>query len=316
MSERRWTILIVPSDNEGTRTLEITERARKAALWTLGIAAGVVLTAVIYLFTPYATPAARLAQAEGARLRAELDGVGIRLAALTDTLKSLGERDRQLRLMIGTATDSIESAINYAPSDDFTVTPATAALIPGAASRRPFEGRLAFGSNTSERIDELTRRAVALTQSFDAVNDSLTLQLERLANTPSIMPTAGWLTSHFTDSRFHPILHLNRAHEGIDVSAPMGAPIVAPAKGRVQNVGFIAGYGNSFEIDHGNGIITRFAHCSRIIVRNGQTVARGQVIATVGNTGLSIGPHLHYEVHVNGKAVDPLRYVLPDKATD
>jgi murein DD-endopeptidase MepM/ murein hydrolase activator NlpD len=130
------------------------------------------------------------------------------------------------------------------------------------------------------------------------------------------MPTTGWLTSHFTESRFHPILHLNRPHEGIDVSAPMGAPIVAPARGRVQNVGYEAGYGNTFEIDHGNGIVTRFAHCSRILVRNGQVVSRGQVIAAVGNTGLTVGPHLHYEVHVNGKPVDPLRYVLPDKIAD
>ena len=96
----------------------------------------------------------------------------------------------------------------------------------------------------------------------------------------------------------------------------MGAPIVAPASGVVRAVGFEAGFGNTFEIDHGNGIVTRFAHCSRIVVREGQRVARGQLIATVGNTGLTIGPHLHYEVHVNGKPVDPLRYVLPDKVAD
>ena len=77
-----------------------------------------------------------------------------------------------------------------------------------------------------------------------------------------------------------------------------------------------AGYGNTFEIDHGNGIVTRFAHCSRIIVREGARVTRGQVVATVGNTGLSTGPHLHYEVHVNGKPVDPLKYILPDKVVE
>ena len=148
------------------------------------------------------------------------------------------------------------------------------------------------------------------------LSDPLSRNLERLANTPSIMPTTGWLSSHFSQSRFHPVLHENRPHEGIDVSAPMGAPIVAPASGVVRAVDFEAGFGNTFEIDHGNGIVTRFAHCSRIVVRNGQRVARGQLIATVGNTGLTIGPHLHYEVQVNGKPVDPLRYVLPDKVAD
>jgi len=109
----------------------------------------------------------------------------------------------------------------------------------------------------------MIRRATALTASFRAVSDTLTQNFERMAKTPSIMPTTGWLSSHFSLSRFHPILHENRAHEGIDLSAPMGAPIIAPAGGRVISVGFESGYGNTFEIDHGNGIVTKFAHCSR-----------------------------------------------------
>ena len=97
----------------------------------------------------------------------------------------------------------------------------------------------------------------------------------------------------------------------------MGSPIIAPAAGRIKSAGYAAGYGNTFEIDHGNGIVTKFAHCSRIVVRTGDQVKRGQVVAMVGNTGLSTGPHLHYEVHVNGHPVDPLRYVvLPGKIAD
>jgi len=180
--------------------------------------------------------------------------------------------------------------------------------------RKPFQGRLGFASRPD--IDGLIRRATELSASFRAVSDTLTRNFERLANTPSIMPTTGWLSSHFSMSRFHPILHESRAHEGIDLQAPMGAPIIAPASGIVKSVGNEAGYGNTFEIDHGNGIVTRFAHCSRIVVRVGQKVTRGQVMATVGNTGLATGPHLHYEVHVNGKPVDPLRYVLPEKIAD
>jgi murein DD-endopeptidase MepM/ murein hydrolase activator NlpD len=96
----------------------------------------------------------------------------------------------------------------------------------------------------------------------------------------------------------------------------MGAPIVAPAAGRVISVSNEPGYGNTFQIDHGNGIVTKFAHCSRIVVHVGQQVTRGQLIATVGNTGLATGPHLHYEVHVNGQPVDPLKYVLPEKVSN
>jgi murein DD-endopeptidase MepM/ murein hydrolase activator NlpD len=133
-----------------------------------------------------------------------------------------------------------------------------------------------------------------------------------MAATPSIMPTQGWLSSAFSAMREHPILHIARPHEGIDVSAPMGTPIEAPANGVVRSTGWEAGYGNVVEIDHGFGIVTRFAHTSRILVRPGQRVQRGDRIALVGNSGLATGPHLHYEVHVNGRAVDPLRYVMPE----
>jgi murein DD-endopeptidase MepM/ murein hydrolase activator NlpD len=165
-------------------------------------------------------------------------------------------------------------------------------------------------------LDKLLRRANLLAKSFADVSDSLTKHHERFQRIPSIMPTAGWLSSHFSRNRFHPILHTTRAHEGIDVSAPMGAPIVAPAAGVVRRVGREAGYGLVLEIDHGNGIETKFAHMSRVMVRRGQRVKRGQEIAAVGNSGLSTGPHLHYEIHINGKVVDPLTYVMPDAIPD
>ena len=96
----------------------------------------------------------------------------------------------------------------------------------------------------------------------------------------------------------------------------MGASIEAPANGIVTSAQWETGYGNVVIIDHGYGIVTKFAHCSKLLVRAGQRVRRGDKVALVGNTGLATGPHLHYEVHVNGKPVDPLRYVLPDAVVD
>jgi murein DD-endopeptidase MepM/ murein hydrolase activator NlpD len=126
------------------------------------------------------------------------------------------------------------------------------------------------------------------------------------------MPTQGWLSSAFSSMRAHPILHIARPHEGIDVTAPMGSPIEAPAAGTVTDAGWETGYGNMVTIDHGFGIVTKFAHASKLLVRTGQRVSRGQRIALVGNSGLATGPHLHYEVRVKGRPVDPLKYVLPD----
>ena len=101
-------------------------------------------------------------------------------------------------------------------------------------------------------------------------------------------------------------------HAGIAIPAPLGPPIVAPAGGWVIAVDTDEGYGLYVKIDHGNGIITLYAHCSKIIVRRGQRVRRGDEIALVGSTGLSTSPHLHYEVEVNGRTVNPRKYIFPE----
>ena len=315
MPFKHWTILIVPPGNERTRTIRIGPRGRHALLGAAGAAAVLVVGAIVILFTPYATPGARLLAMQNERLRTELAQIDERLSALGDTLAALGARDQQLRLLAGLPVDS---AALFSDADAAPATSESRTAMAGIAAAprlpKPFLGRLGFASRPD--IDGMIRRATDLATSFRAVSDTLTRNFERLANTPSIMPTRGWLSSHFSQSRFHPVLHENLPHEGIDLSAPMGAPIIAPAAGRVKSVGNEPGYGKVFEIDHGNGIVTKFAHCSRILVRTGQLVTRSQPIATVGNTGISTGPHLHYEVHVDGKAVDPLKYVLPGKVAD
>jgi murein DD-endopeptidase MepM/ murein hydrolase activator NlpD len=302
MAPKHWTIVIVPPGTATARTIHVGPRARRALLGGLAAAGLLVVSSVAVLFTPYAAPGARILAAQNARLQGQLDDIGKRLALLGDTLTALGARDQQIRLLAGLPSEPASGTA-----------PAVAANDTGsAAGPSPASGPV----STRAAVDVMIQRASKLSADFSAVSDTLTRNLERLANTPSIMPTTGWLSSQFSLSRFHPILHENRPHEGIDLSAPMGAPIVAPASGRVISVGNEPGYGNTFQIDHGNGIVTKYAHCSRIVVHVGQHVTRGQLIATVGNTGLATGPHLHYEVHVNGKPVDPLKYVLPDKVAN
>jgi murein DD-endopeptidase MepM/ murein hydrolase activator NlpD len=105
--------------------------------------------------------------------------------------------------------------------------------------------------------------------------------------------------------RFHPILRIRRMHKGIDFPANSGTSIRAAADGEVIAAQYMSGYGNTVILDHGGGVSTVYAHCSRILVRAGQKVSRGQTIARVGQTGLATGPHLHWEVRVKGRAVDP-----------
>lgn len=140
---------------------------------------------------------------------------------------------------------------------------------------------------------------------------------ERLARLNNFDGQFQWpIPTHFRISsgfgmRFHPILRTNRIHQGIDVPAPTGTRLIAAAAGYVRFAGWSGGYGNTVIIDHGNGYSTLYAHNSRNRVTTGQFVQRGDHIADVGSTGMSTGPHLHFEVRINNSAVDPMRY-FPD----
>lgn len=124
-----------------------------------------------------------------------------------------------------------------------------------------------------------------------------------------VRPVEGRLTSGF-GMRVHPIFKVRKMHTGIDIAAPAGTPIRAAEGGVVVEAGYIRGYGYTVIIDHGGGVATLYAHCSALLVAAGQEVKRGQVIARVGSTGYSTGPHLHFEVRVNGEPVNPLSYGL------
>ncbi len=120
-------------------------------------------------------------------------------------------------------------------------------------------------------------------------------------------PSTRYITSEY-GWRVHPILGTNRFHSGVDIGAWQGADILSANSGTVIFSGVNGGYGNCLIIDHGGGIKTLYGHCSKLLVANGERVSAGQKVAYVGSTGLSSGPHLHYEVYVNGSTVDPMSY--------
>ena len=289
--QRRWTFLVVPHGSDSPRSFSLSEKFVRRL--TIG-ASAIGLVAATGIGIAVSHVALRIRGTDDKSLIGSVSAMQARLDSLDDTLRIIARRDQQIRLFAGLAADSTEQQ------------PGGAALTVGKVSEMTV--------SSSGDIDGMIKRANSLAASFAEVTGALAHNTEKMSRIPSIMPTAGWLSSTYSLSRFHPILHYARPHEGIDVSAPMGAPIVAPAGGVVRLVTWETGYGNVLEIDHGDGIVTKYAHCSRIVVRVGQHVERGQVIANVGNTGLSTGPHLHYEIHVQGKVVDPLTYVLPGGA--
>ena len=302
MAKRRWTLVLVPHGSEPSRIVELSYGALRLLAGAVG---GIVVLALLAGYatishTTDLTRAARLQQ-ENASLAREIGELHGRLSTLADTLTRISQRDARIRVLAN--LDPIDPQVQAAGIGGPVSHELNLAGVTGV-SRRTADIRVDLAA--------LIRRANLLASSFKEAADSLALHTARLAATPSIMPTQGWLSSAFSSMRTHPILHMARPHEGIDVSAPMGSPIEAPAAGIVSDAGWETGYGNTITIDHGFGIVTKFAHASKLLVRNGQRVSRGQRIALVGNSGLATGPHLHYEVHVNGRPVNPLKYVLPE----
>ena len=140
--------------------------------------------------------------------------------------------------------------------------------------------------------------------------ESLLANYAELEATPSIEPTAGRLSSSFNQARLHPIYNEAMPHVGIDLAAVRGTPILAAANGVVIYSGYKVGYGHTVDVDHGFGMMTRYAHADRLLVESGQEVSRGEVLAHVGDSGTATASHLHYEVWLDGVAKNPTGYIL------
>lgn len=178
---------------------------------------------------------------------------------------------------------------------------AAAGAAPEPASTRP-AARAAAGTGASSNRRPTGPTRAAVRRSAPAGEPATVAEARALG-----LPVIGRITSRFSNARTHPMLGVVRKHNGVDIAAPSGTPITAAAAGRVIFAGRKFGFGNTVELDHGSGVVTRYAHARAIKVRHGARVEAGQTIATVGRTGLASGPHLHFEVIVNGSSVDPLK---------
>jgi hypothetical protein len=309
MPEPKWTVLVVPHGQGRSRAVQISRPALRVIL---GSAVALPLAAAVLGYTTISKSVdrSRLQRLERQNqlLSQEISHTHNLLAQLGDTVQAITHRDRQVRLLAGlNPTDpDVQLAGIGGPTGGWTEREQL--LAEGDLGRQALSLRLDASS--------LVRQANLLVRSFAQAAESLKSHTARLSHTPSISPTIGFLSSQFARERIHPIHHDARPHEGIDISAPMGTPIVATAGGLVVDVGKEPGYGNLVAIDHGYGVVTRYAHCSKILVRVGQRVTRNQEVALVGNTGIATAPRLHYEVIVRGQHIDPRQYIFPETIVD
>ena len=304
MFTERWTVLLLKGDDESVRQYSMPHSTVRRAGWALGVCGALFLVAAAFLAYD---SGARLRAANLARenrlLEEELASYHGRLGDLNRDIADLAEKDRHARLLtgrIGFDEEVFEVGVG-GPGLESLGEDELWRLDPEAS-----EAAYAFRYD----LAVLERKADLLDESFDETTATLESDAQRLAAIPSISPVGGVLSSRFSRSRRHPIHLVDRPHEGIDVHAIYGTPIVATGAGVVIYAGQKPGYGNLIEIDHGYGYVTRYAHASRLLADVGKRVRRDEVVAQVGCTGTCTAPHVHYEVHRNGTPVDPLNYVL------
>ena len=304
MADQRWTFLCLADEGSPIRQYSASSRAIHYMASALGgftlVLVGLAMLAAVDGSARYQ---ARKLKQDKSLLTQELDAIQTRVAQMEGSIDGLIDQDQRFRLLAGLGAID-EEIFQVGVGGPGTLTPESSPLW----NADPATAKETFA--TSYDLLALERRARFLSESLAEATDSLTAHHDLLESTPSIMPTEGLLSSGFSNARLHPIFHKELPHPGIDLHALTGTPILAAAKGVVSYSGWKVGYGYTIEVNHGFGYMTRYAHASELLVRNGQNVRRGDALGQVGRTGTATAAHLHYEVWVGGKARNPLDYVL------
>lgn len=307
MRKRRFSILLVPEDNSEVKHLRATSSHVRIALLVFSL----LVIATVFLTIQYVSRArdaaalARLSK-ENSYLQDQLVALENRVSQFQVQMADLVEREKVLRTMSGLAeidADVRKVGVGGHGFEEFH-----------SQSDSPKEPVGSLSLVTAD-LDQLLRQVKLEKKSFQDVEIAFQNNLEKLEHTPTIWPVTGYVSRGFGPC-IDPFTGQRRLHEGIDVVNRVGTPIKATAAGIVAERGWRNGYGWVVVVDHGYGYQTTYGHLNAIEVRKGERVKRGQVIATLGNSGRSTGPHLHYEVRVNGQPVDPLRFILSDVVVD
>lgn len=302
--KRDYTIKIIPSDDGTVRNIHLTSRLLKYGIASLIVSAAILIAVCCfagYIFFSNKVDKQTIEDLQNANSiqQEQLTELAQKATKLQDNLDKLNADEKELKSIsnvdVDTKDDSSAGANGTVDDNGGQGGPAIAPNV----------------QNLSDVIANLERRVAIhqenmknLKQALIAQRDQQNLAAEKSATTPYSMPANGSISSPYgfrwNGTDFHP---------GVDIACDYGTPIRATADGIVTTAGWNSGgYGNMVDINHGNGIVTRYGHASSVVVTAGQQVKRGQIIAYVGSTGFSTGPHVHYEVRINGRPVDPTSY--------
>jgi murein DD-endopeptidase MepM/ murein hydrolase activator NlpD len=298
--EQVFNVIVVSDHSQAVRKFRLPRRWLRNGAYAAAAVLVVGLVTIGHYFTLLGAASENaILKEENSQLQAQILLVQEKVAHISATLDRVERFDAKLRTAVTQLQDPERNlAIGPVGSGD------QAPFIPG-----PSPAAAANLSALPGRLQSLETDASRQEQSLRELQEYFDDQRSLLASTPSIWPTRGWVTSDF-GTRMDPYSGERRMHEGLDVATPHGQPVQTPSDGTVVFVGTEGGYGKVLVVDHGYGVKTRYGHLSEIFVGLGDRVARGEKIAAVGNTGRSTGPHLHYEVRVNGIPENPRKFIL------
>ena len=302
MADRQYTIMIAPGSSARLLRLKLSRRAAHACAF----AAALVVSGAALL--PIVGYSALETSRELEQLRLETEALKQEAAKIGELRKQVAlfeERASKLALMAGVS--SLSPTPQPGAPESQAVHESQAAMDQSA----PEESPATEPDAPTGELGDLQSRSSVLIRNFEELDRAYETRSAQLSATPSIAPVRGMFGGGFA-YRKDPFTGMRAFHGGLDIVAPEGSPIRAPADGRVIFSGRESGYGNAIYIAHGRGLTTRYAHLERLAARVGDRVIRGDIIGYVGDTGRSLGAHLHYEVLLNNARVDPSRYILDD----
>ncbi len=277
-----------------------------AKLLSRYLLAGIALAVISYIVFSYVayTPRERRIAEDNALLREQLAQMKIRYQELSTVLGDLEQRDDNIYRTLF-ESEPVRSDAQKAAQE-----------INKLYSKVKSEGKEPVVQETHGRLKELLRSSTEESKRFNRVVELAQNNQRLMASIPAVQPIQSLGNQHISAPfgvRIHPFYKVLKMHTGVDYASPVGTPVVATANGTVVGIHETKrGLGNHVEIDHGHGYRTLYAHLAKISVRRGQKVLRGSPIGQVGNTGMSMAPHLHYEVRHNGNPVDPLNYFFAE----
>ena len=309
MASKKITIVVVPEGPRKIRQIKIP-RLWVFSLLLVFLAGSLSLAWVIrdYLLIKRNLPHLSSLEEENSLQRQQISSLAGKLDAINQKMSELKEFDRKVRAMV---------SLNPSKGEGVEAAGETQQFIGIGGSDSSAGGQNSPTERGHKKLVRMMYRALENLDSDISVQRDEKAELLRLldrrksilACTPSVWPTRGWVSSGF-GYRISPFTAEKELHHGVDICGRKGSPVIAPADGVVTQVEWDPGYGKMVIINHGYGLSTMYAHLDKVYVKKGQVVRRHQEIAQVGDSGRTTGAHLHYEIHLNGVPVNPLRYIL------